>query len=201
MTGFKAFRYYIALKLHFTKDKFNVFENRGNVKGSYQAFDARNDKYMWEKLSRKYRTDQEMIQFLVANISYGNDNVVYGMEEADEYYVQWIKRKQSLTKTFKDDLNLLQLEAEKNSLKLDQIINFTLNSYPYIIKLYLGKLISMESICILNDFIPMITKWEIEPTALILEEDIRRIKKLKGFVKYDREKLEKTINEFITELY
>jgi len=58
----------------------------------------------------------------------------------------------------------------------------------------------MESICILNDFIPMITKWEAEPTALILEEDIRRIKKLKGFVKYDREKLEKTINEFITEL-
>lgn len=200
MTGFKAFRYYVALKLHFTKDKFNVFENRGNVKGSYQAFDARNDKFLFEKLARKYRTDQEMIQFLVANIAYGNDNIVYGMEEAEEYYIQWTKRKQSLTKTFKDDLNLLQLESEKNNLSLDQIINFTLNTYPYIIKLYLGKLISMESICILNDFIPMITKWEIEPTALILEEDIRRIKKLKGFVKYDREKLEKTINEFITEL-
>jgi len=200
MTGFKAFRYYVALKLHFTKDKFNVFENRGNVKGSYQAFDARNDKFLFEKLARKYRTDQEMIQFLVANIAYGNDNIVYGMEEAEEYYIQWTKRKQSLTKTFKDDLNLLQLESEKNNLSLDQIINFTLNTYPYIIKLYLGKLISMESICILNDFIPMITKWEVEPTALILEEDIRRIKKLKGFVKYDREKLEKTINEFITEL-
>ena len=200
MTGFKAFRYYVALKLHFTKDKFNVFENRGNVKGSYQAFDARNDKFLFEKLARKYRTDQEMIQFLVANIAYGNDNIVYGMEEAEEYYIQWTKRKQSLTKTFKDDLNLLQLESEKNNLSLDQIINFTLNTYPYIIKLYLGKLISMESICILNDFIPMITKWEAEPTALILEEDIRRIKKLKGFVKYDREKLEKTINEFITEL-
>ena len=50
MTGFKAFRYYVALKLHFTKDKFNVFENRGNVKGSYQAFDARNDKFLFEKL-------------------------------------------------------------------------------------------------------------------------------------------------------
>lgn len=200
MTGFKAFRYYVALKLHFTKDKFNVFENRGNVKGSYQAFDARNDKFLFEKLARKYRTDQEIIQFLVANIAYGNDNIVYGMEEAEEYYIQWTKRKQSLTKTFKDDLNLLQLESEKNNLSLDQIINFTLNTYPYIIKLYLGKLISMESICILNDFIPMITKWEVEPTALILEEDIRRIKKLKGFVKYDREKLEKTINEFITEL-
>lgn len=200
MTGFKAFRYYVALKLHFTKDKFNVFENRGNVKGSYQAFDARNDKFLFEKLARKYRTDQEIIQFLVANIAYGNDNIVYGMEEAEEYYIQWTKRKQSLTKTFKDDLNLLQLESEKNNLSLDQIINFTLNTYPCIIKLYLGKLISMESICILNDFIPMITKWEVEPTALILEEDIRRIKKLKGFVKYDREKLEKTINEFITEL-
>lgn len=200
MTGFKAFRYYVALKLHFTKDKFNVFENRGNVKGSYQAFDARNDKFLFEKLARKYRTDQEMIQFLVANIAYGNDNIVYGMEEAEEYYIQWTKRKQSLTKTFKDDINLLQLESEKNNLSLDQIINFTLNTYPHIIKLYLGKLINMESICILNDFIPMITKWEAHDSSFLLEEDIRRIKKLKGFVKYDREKLEKTINEFITEL-
>ena len=83
MTGFKAFRYYIALKLHFTKEKFDVFENKGHIKGSYAAFDARNDKYLFEKLARKFPKDQDIIQFIVANLSIGNDNIIYGMEEAE----------------------------------------------------------------------------------------------------------------------
>ena len=201
MTGFKAFRYYIALKLHFTKEKFSVFENKGHVKGSYSAFEARNDKYLFEKLARKFTQDKDLIQFLVANLAYGNDNIVYGLEEAEENYVQWMKRKQSITQTFLNDLNTIQLEAEKNNYNLDQIINCTLNRYPVIIQLYLGKMISMECINILNDFIPMIAKWKAEPSLMIIENDILRIDKLKGFVKYDRSKVEQQVNEFITSIY
>lgn len=201
MTGFKAFRYYIALKLHFTKEKFNVFENKGHIKGSYAAFDARNDKYLFEKLARKFPKDQDIIQFIVANLSIGNDNIIYGMEEAEENYIQWIKRKQSITHTFLNDINTIQLESEKNHYNLDQIINCTLNQFPYIIKLYLGKLICMESIVILNDFIPMIAKWKQEPSLILLENDILRIEKLKGFVKYNRDKIEKQVNEFLTTIY
>lgn len=201
MTGFKAFRYYIALKLHFTKEKFDVFENKGHIKGSYAAFDARNDKYLFEKLARKFPKDQDIIQFIVANLSIGNDNIIYGMEEAEENYIQWIKRKQSITHTFLNDINTIQLESEKNNFNLDQIINCTLNQFPYIIKLYLGKLICMESIVILNDFVPMIAKWKQEPSLILLENDILRIEKLKGFVKYNRDKIEKQVNEFITTIY
>ena len=201
MTGFKAFRYYIALKLHFTKEKFNVFENKGHIKGSYAAFDARNDKYLFEKLAKKFPKDQDIIQFIVANLSIGNDNIIYGMEEAEENYIQWIKRKQSITHTFLNDINTIQLESEKNNYNLDQIINCTLNQFPYIIKLYLGKLICMESIVILNDFVPMIAKWKQEPSLILLENDILRIEKLKGFVKYNRDKIEKQVNEFLTTIY
>ena len=201
MTGFKAFRYYIALKLHFTKDKFNVFENKGHIKGSYSAFEARNDKYLFEKLARKFPKDQDIIQFIVANLSIGNDNIIYGMEEAEENFIQWQKRKQSITHTFLNDINTIQLESEKNNYNLDQIINCTLNQFPYIIKLYLGKLICMESIVILNDFIPMIAKWKQEPSLILLENDILRIEKLKGFVKYNRDKIEKQVNEFLTTIY
>lgn len=201
MTGFRAFRYYIALKLHFNKQSFNVFQNRGNIKGSYAAFESRNDKYLFEKLAKKFVSDKDLIQFLVANLAYGNDNIVYALEEAEEYYIQWMKRKQSITKSFFDDLNTIQFEAEKNNYNLDQIINFTLNTYPVIIKLYLGKKISMESINILNDFIPMVQKWKQEPSMMVIENDILRIEKLKGFVKYDRNKIENKVNEFITGLY
>jgi hypothetical protein len=67
MDGFKAFKYYIAIKLHFTKDSFDVFKNRGSVKGTREAFNARNDRYVFEKLARKFPVDKELIQYYVAN--------------------------------------------------------------------------------------------------------------------------------------
>jgi hypothetical protein len=199
MTGFKAFRYYLALKLHFNNDKFNVFENRGNVKYSYENFNSRNDRHIFEKLARKFDSDKELIQFLVANFAYGHDNMIFAVEEANEYYLEWQKRKQSITRIFKDDLNTIELESQKNVLSLDQIINFTLNEYPSIIKLYLGKKISIESVSILNDLLAFIPKWKQNKSAmLILEADIRKIEKVKGFVKYEPEKIKPIFNEFIT---
>ena len=63
MDGYKAYRYYLAIKLHFTTDKFDVFQNRGNVKGTREAFNARNDRYIFEKLAQKRSDDKEIIQF------------------------------------------------------------------------------------------------------------------------------------------
>jgi hypothetical protein len=59
----------------------------------------------------------------------------------------------------------------------------------------------MESINILNDFIPMVQKWKNEPMLMVIENDILRIEKLRGFIKYDRSKIENKVNEFITGLY
>jgi len=199
MTGFKAFRYYLALKLHFNSDKYNVFENKGNIKYSYENFNSRNDKHIFEKLGRKFDTDKELIQFLVANFAYGHDNMIFAIEEANEYYLEWQKRKQSITRIFKDDLNTIELESQKNALSLDQIINFTLNEYPSIIKLYLGKKIAIESVSILNDLLDFIPKWKQNQSGmLILESDIRRIEKVKGFVKYEQDRIKPIFNEFIT---
>jgi hypothetical protein len=136
---------------------------------------------------------------MVSNFAYGHDNMIFAIEEANEYYLEWQKRKQSITRVFKDDLNTIELESQKNALSLDQIINFTLNEYPSIIKLYLGKKISIESISILNDLLAFIPKWKQNKSGmLILETDIRRIEKVKGFVKYEQERIKPIFNEFIT---
>ena len=125
--------------------------------------------------------------------------MIFAIEEANEYYLEWQKRKQSISRIFKDDLNTIELESQKNALSLDQIINFTLNEYPSIIKLYLGKKIAIESVSILNDLLAFIPKWKQNPSGmLILESDIRRIEKLKGFVKYEQERIKPIFNEFIT---
>ena len=191
----------MAIKLHFTKDSFNVFKNRGVIKGTREAFYARNDRYMFERLARKHPVDKDMIQFFVANFAYGNESSVYSGEESDSMYLEWLKRKQSITKVFADDLNTILMDAYKRKLKEDAIINFTSNEYPSILNLYLGKQIGIETVSILNDLDNLIIPWKGNDSVVLLwEDELRRIEKVTGFVKYDSSRLTPIYQSFKEEI-
>lgn len=201
MDGFKAYKYYIAIKLHFTKDNFDVFKNRGNVKGTREAFNARNDRYMFERLARKYPVDKDLIQYYVANFAYGNDAAIYSSEEAETNLLEWNRRKQSITKIFADDCNKILMDACKSKYKEDSIFNLTNKGYSSILKLFLGNQISLESLRIIDDLHPVIDSWKENSSMVLLwENEIRRIEKSKGFVKYDSDKVTKVFNNFIQEV-
>ena len=188
--GFKAYKYYMAVKLHFTKDEFDVFKNRGNLKGTREAFNARNDRFLFEKLARKYPVDKDIIQMFVANFAYGNDATLYSMEEAETNLLEWNKRKQSITKIFSDDCNKILMDSYKKKYKEDAIFNLTNKGYPSILTLYLGKQISLETLRIIDDFENVVELWKRNSTITMLwENEIRRVDKAKGFVKYDSQKL------------
>jgi hypothetical protein len=199
--GFKAYKYYIAIKLHFSKDSFDVFKNRGAVKGTREAFSARNDRYMFEKLARKYPVDKEIIQYFVANFAYGSDSVVYSQEEAESNLLEWTRRKESITKIFSDDCGTILMDAYKKKLKEESIINFTSNQYPSILTLYLGKQITLETLRILDDFNPVVDNWKNNSSMLLLwENEIRRVEKARGFVKYDAQRVQSIYQSFKEEL-
>jgi len=199
--GYKAYRYYLAIKLHFTTDKFDVFQNRGNVKGTREAFNARNDRYIFEKLAQKHSDDKEIIQFFVSNFAYGNDTAIYAGQEAEDNFMQWNKRKQSITKIFVDDLATLLTHIETNRLKHSAIFEFTENEYPVALKMFVGGKISIETLRIIDDFTDILEKWNQNLSVkYIWDTEMRRIKKLTGFVKYDKIKIEKIFSAFKEEL-
>jgi hypothetical protein len=201
MDGYKAYRYYLAIKLHFTTDKFDVFQNRGNVKGTREAFNARNDRYIFEKLAQKHSDDKEIIQFFVSNFAYGNDTAIYAGQEAEDNFMQWNKRKQSITKIFVDDLATLLTHIETNRLKHSAIFEFTENEYPVALKMFVGGKISIETLRIIDDFTDILEKWNQNLSVkYIWDTEMRRIKKLTGFVKYDKIKIEKIFSAFKEEL-
>jgi hypothetical protein len=201
MDGYKAYRYYLAIKLHFTTDKFDVFQNRGNVKGTREAFNARNDRYIFEKLAQKHSDDKEIIQFFVSNFAYGNDTAIYAGQEAEDNFMQWNKRKQSITKIFVDDLATLLTHIETNRLKHSAIFEFTENEYPVALKMFVGGKISIETLRIIDDFTDILEKWNQNLSVkYIWDNEMRRIKKLTGFVKYDKIKIEKIFSAFKEEL-
>ena len=201
MDGYKAYRYYLAIKLHFTTDKFNVFENRGNVRGTREAFNARNDRYIFEKLAAKKQDDKDLIQFFVSNFAYGKDTAIYAGQEADDNYQLWIKRKQSITKIFIDDLASLLNHIEINKLKHSALFEFTESEYPVALRMFIGGKITIESLRIIDDFTGIIEKWKSHPTVrYIWDDEMRRVSKLTGFVKYDKIKLGKIFEHFKEEI-
>ena len=45
--------------------------------------------------------------------------------------------------------------------------------------------------------IPFLDNWKKDPRSMMLEDELRRIDKLRGFVKYDKEKIQKIFTNFM----
>lgn len=189
----------MSLKLHFTKDNYNVFETRGHVKGSEQTFLARNDRYIFDRIARTYVDDRTVIQFFVANFAYGNDAAIYDLQEAENNYIEWQKRKQSMTRVFSNDILKILFEVEKNKLDTKNVFEFVSGKYPIILKMFIGKQITIETMFILNKLVGYLDLWD-NSTALLWEDDARRIKKCDGFIKYNLGMIQLNYENFIKDL-
>ena len=201
MDGFKAYKYYMAIKLHFTSKKYNVFETRGHVKGTRDTFNSRNDRYIFEKLAQKYSDDKDIIQFFVSNFAYGNDTAIYGNSEAEELYFEWQRRKQSITKIFIDDLTNVMNMCDVHKFNTDGIFKCKDGDLPVLTSMFLSGKISIETLRIIDDIEPFVDSWENDPMIkIVLGDKLLRIEKLKGFVKYDKDKIAKVFNHFKEEL-
>jgi hypothetical protein len=106
-----------------------------------------------------------------------------------------------MTKIFVDDLATLLTYTEVNKLKPTAIFQFTENEYPVALNLFVGGKIAIETLNIINELTGMVDEWSLHPSVrYIWEAEMRRIKKLTGFVKYDRIKIGKIFEHFKEEL-
>ena len=178
----------MAVKLHFTTPKYNVFNNRGHVKGARDTFYARNDRFIFERLARKFPTEREIIQFFVANFAYDNPEVVYSQSEGESNLVTWNKRKQSISQVFENDLHTILLHLEKEHLTERDLYNGVGNNLPELFKLFLGGYVTIETMVILDAFADYLTSISSK-INLLWNEECLRIEKCKGFIKFDRDRL------------
>lgn len=176
----------MAIKLHLTTDRYDVFKSEGRVSGTRSTFEKRNDRFLFEKLGRKFSQPRELIEYFVANIAYGNKQVIYS-SESDEYYETWMKRKESRTYTFKQQLEYIRTHLEVNRLKFEDLFNSE-GSVPELLKLYVGGHIHLETMVIINEVESFIPKWK--SLEFLWGDQLRIINKIKNFVKYDKDKLQ-----------
>ena len=196
MDGYQAYRYFMAIRLHFTTDKYDVFEKNGRVTGKRETFEKRNDRGLFEKLANKFTKDKDLIQYLVANFAYGNNGVIYSTD-SDEYYDVWIKRKESMRRVFELDLITIQRHLENNKKIYNDL--YSIDEYsPLLLNLYLGKQITLETMVILNDLENYLDTWE--PLIMLWKDEFRLIRKVKRFVKYNSDVVQSIYSKFKEEM-
>lgn len=195
MDAYEVYKYYMALKLHFTTDKYDIIEQKGKVRASRQAFAKRKDLFAINKVAKTY-TDEEIANFLVANFVSGDRWGGIFDTNARETYLQWKKRIEGLSYIFINDIDCILLELEKNNLNFDSIFKCQKNEHPYILKAYLRKDICIETLVILDKLFSIVKLFDSTIDDTLVWPDISRLmKKYRPFLKIEREKYDRLLRE------
>lgn len=194
MSGFDAYQTYLAVSNHF-KGQYDYFKYGGKVNAKRESFEARRDKYLFEKVSKKFKRE-DFIKYLVANMTDGSLWIGELLTPAHEIaYKKWKKRIESLTYNFKEDIETLSdLEGDFNNVFLPK------ESHPILYRAYSGRKISLETLVILDELVHYTKAWQKEDD-LILKETIHLIEKYSPFVWHFSGADKKKLKQIVLETY
>ena len=184
MTGYglspvECYQYYVALKTHFTGEQYDF--TKYGIKGIKKSgFDKRNDKYYFEKISRKW-TRREIVPLLVA--CFLKDPTTYSADllehEAKETYLAFIKTRTNMIRTFESEVKDLVKFTEDNNITVKDLFAVKKDGqHPITFRMYLQGLLSIETYVILDNYIKFFKVYEHDKKMKgnYIWEDIHRIK-------------------------
>ena len=196
--GFEAYKTYLALKRHFTSD-YNYFKYNGKIRASEESFLRRNDRFFFRKLSKKYNKE-ELVDFYVSNFIISNNwvgNLV--SQESEDNYVQYKRRRESLSYHFDVELRWVIDHCRDRNLELNKLLLVEDNNHPLLLKFLLQKKISIDTLIIMDSVLKFLSHWDDNLDDIVWEEKKRLIIKYNKFLTYDpfiyRKKLKEIIHE------
>ena len=103
--------------------------------------------------------------------------------EAKKVFIEWKKKKQKLSHMFEQEVSSL---LEKKTIQ--EVLTVKNGQHPYLLKQFLGKKISIETMCILDTITNYSDSWNKLITETIIYPDTwTRINKYKTFIYFDRQ--------------
>ena len=188
MEAYDVYRSYLALRLHFTTDQYDVIKMKGRVRASKQSFFKRNDLFAIRKIAETY-SDKEVVDFLVANFVSGDRWGGVFDTEAKSNYLAWKKRMESINYTFTNEIDKMVVYCEKQNINFNDLFLNDAEQHPIIFKMYLRKIISIEMLVILNKLNNFVEKFDqVLSKDLMWPDTSRIIKKYSPFLTISKEK-------------
>ena len=151
MSAFECYKEYIALKQHFTQPSYDYHKYNGKSRASLATFEARKDKLYFQKLAKLSDPSNYILANLVENPKIWIKEIIFSLS-AQQIYKDWAKRQQSLMYLFKEDMSKLNDDFDSNFKVTDQ-------THPHVIKLFLRKEISLETLILLVDLARCSAYW------------------------------------------
>ena len=149
---------YCAMKAHFSRKDYDFFKYGGKTKVSRDSFWKRKDRFFFVKLSKKYKTEIEIRNYLVSNFI--KDKSGYIANFSEENYNSWLLRRSGFFDQFIIEMKPFIKEFEP----LFEVKN---SSHPKLLKEFLGSRVSLETMLVLDELVSFSKKLDHQ-----LEDDI-----------------------------
>ena len=189
-----AYRCYLAMKNHFTKDKYDYIKYRGKVRATNEAFYKRKDRFWFEKFARQ-KSDKEIEDFFVANFTSCTDpeSLWIGemIKDGEGRYQDWQKKLQSLSYMFKEDCEKLFTDN-----KIDDVFDCS-KGHPIVLKKFLGGNINLETLVIYDRILGYTKNFDKKLQDPVWETVSRRVRKYSPFINIDVFRYKKILKEVV----
>ena len=195
MMPFDCYRCYLSMKNHFTKDKYDFHKYRGKSRATVQSFYKRKDRFWFEKLARN-KSDEEVVDFFVSNFITCTDPgklwIGEMIKDGEGRYTEWKKRNQSLSYVFKEETESIFSDGN-----FDSMFAMDGTRHPQILKEYLRKNISIETLVILDRILEFRENFDSHLKDPVWETVSMRMKKYSPFLNIDVQRYKKILKQVV----
>lgn len=195
---FTCFRLYVALKVHFTTPDYDYVQHRGNIRCTFKQFEKRNDKKIFEALSRKY-TPKQLKEIFIAYLATRDVFWIGDIIDKDDCLKVW-KGLKSVSRNFsyhfESDIHTIMRLGIRN---LKEATVASDGTFPVIFRLYREQKIVFPTLVVVNRLVNFTEIW-YDSDDVILENMALKIDKYDKFnTKLDIKKYEQIIQNVLTE--
>lgn len=191
---FDAYKCYLSLKNHFTKEKYDYHKYCGKTRATVQSFYKRKDRFWFERLARN-KSDGEVVDFFVSNFITCTDPSKLWIGElirdGEDRYEQWKKRTQSLSYIFKEETQSL-FENQK----VDDVFDCS-KGHPPVLKSFLSGNISPETMVIYDRIFLFGNDFDKKLQDPVWQTVSIKIKKYSPFLNIDVLRYRKLLKEIV----
>ena len=191
---FDAYKQYLSLKNHFTKEKYDYHKYCGKSRATVKSFYKRKDRFWFEKLARN-KSDREVVEFFVSNFVTCTDPgklwIGEMIREGEGRYTSWKRRTQSLSYVFKQEMESVLVDRDINSAFASS------NGHSSMLKGYLSGDVSLETMVICDKILGYRTDYDKTLTDPVWETVSMRMRKYSPFLNIDVFHYKKILKEMV----
>ena len=191
---FDAYKQYLSLKNHFTKEKYDYHKYCGKSRATVKSFYKRKDRFWFEKLARN-KSDREVVEFFVSNFVTCTDPgklwIGEMIREGEGRYTSWKRRTQSLSYVFKEEMESVLANQDINSAFAST------SGHSPMLKGYLSGDISLETMVICDKILGYRTDYDKKLTDPVWETVSMRMRKYSPFLNIDVFHYKKILKEMV----